>query len=282
MRCWRPRAAAGSVTLRRRCIPGALPEVWRQSAHFASFCDIASALSAATHSPTSVRGDVGLATSVHRALQPWLAGSQQCERAHCRCGDLWRRPGGRSARRRPRCAAPPRCLLRLLPACLPLQHGRPLPACLLLPTAAEPLTSSLRVVLLDPRPPAAVPRELPPVPDSRVAALNPASVDLLRSVGAWRTLAPAAAPFCDMQVLPGWAVGGWRWVPAAACCSPTQAIPRLCRCGTAAAAAATCAAMPPAWAPTSWVRPAGMGWEEEWEEWAHWTHSLEQCWWSLL
>lgn len=72
--------------------------------------------------------------------------------------------------------------------------------CPALLAAANPLTSSLSVVLLDPHPPAALPRELPPIPSSHVAALNPASVALLRSVGAWRALAPAAAPFCDMQV----------------------------------------------------------------------------------
>lgn len=46
---------------------------------------------------------------------------------------------------------------------------------------------------------------LSPHPDSRVSALNAASVRLLRSMGAWRALAPAGAPFADLQV---WAAAG--------------------------------------------------------------------------
>lgn len=57
------------------------------------------------------------------------------------------------------------------------------------------------MALLDKQPPSHMPAitDLPPAADLRVSTLTPASVVLLRSVGAWRTLAPAAAPFCDMQ-----------------------------------------------------------------------------------
>ncbi|PRW60660.1 mitochondrial succinate-fumarate transporter 1 isoform A [Chlorella sorokiniana] len=81
--------------------------------------------------------------------------------------------------------------------------GAALAACL----AANPLTKHLSVALLDKQPPVRMPAitDLPPHADLRVSTLTPASVALLRSVGAWRTLAPAAAPFCDMQV---WDSGG--------------------------------------------------------------------------
>ena len=74
----------------------------------------------------------------------------------------------------------------------------PHPAC----PATNPLTKHLSVALLDKQPPVRMPAitNLPPHADIRVSTLTPASVALLRSVGAWRTLAPAAAPFCDMQV----------------------------------------------------------------------------------
>lgn len=73
-----------------------------------------------------------------------------------------------------------------------------LPSC----PATNPLTKHLSVALLDKQPPVRMPAitNLPPHADIRVSTLTPASVALLRSVGAWRTLAPAAAPFCDMQV----------------------------------------------------------------------------------
>lgn len=76
----------------------------------------------------------------------------------------------------------------------------PLPWPLPNPPGSNALTKSLKVVLLDFQPPVNIPRELPPFADIRVSTLTPASVQLLRSVGAWRSLAPAAAPFCDMQV----------------------------------------------------------------------------------
>ena len=69
------------------------------------------------------------------------------------------------------------------------------------PAASNPLTNHLRVALLDRQPPTRMPpvAELPPHADIRVSTLTPASVALLRSVGAWRALAPATAPFVDMQ-----------------------------------------------------------------------------------
>ncbi|KAL4447475.1 hypothetical protein ABPG75_004694 [Micractinium tetrahymenae] len=71
--------------------------------------------------------------------------------------------------------------------------------------SCNPLTKSLRIALVDTCHPAAVPSELPPHSDPRVSALSPASIELLRTVGAWRALAPAAAPVCDVQV---WGSGG--------------------------------------------------------------------------
>lgn len=69
------------------------------------------------------------------------------------------------------------------------------------------------MALLDSQPPAALHSELPPHSDPRVSALSPASIELLRSVGAWRALAPAAAPVCDVQARAwgsGWRSGGGR------------------------------------------------------------------------
>lgn len=89
---------------------------------------------------------------------------------------------------------------------IPLSPGRPLP--LSTHAAANPLTSSLSVVLVDTQPPVALPFMdcLPQIPDgARSSTLTPSSISLLRAVGAWRALAPAAAPFCDMQV---WDSGG--------------------------------------------------------------------------
>ncbi|KAL4434610.1 hypothetical protein ABPG77_002733 [Micractinium sp. CCAP 211/92] len=71
--------------------------------------------------------------------------------------------------------------------------------------SCNPLTRSLRVALLDMCPPAALSSEPPPRPDPHVAALSPGSTELLRLVGAWRALGPAAAPVCDVQV---WGCGG--------------------------------------------------------------------------
>jgi hypothetical protein len=72
-------------------------------------------------------------------------------------------------------------------------------AAVLCPADANPLTRRLRLALLDRQPPQEVPSELPPAADLRVSTLTPSSVALLRSVGAWASLAPAAAPFCNMQ-----------------------------------------------------------------------------------
>lgn len=70
---------------------------------------------------------------------------------------------------------------------------------------ANPLTKHLHIALLDRQPPVALPDQLPLHADIRVSTLTPASIALLHSVGAWRSLAPAAAPFVDMQV---WDTGG--------------------------------------------------------------------------
>lgn len=66
---------------------------------------------------------------------------------------------------------------------------------------ANPLTKHLHIALLDRQPPVALPDQLPLHADIRVSTLTPASIALLHSVGAWRSLAPAAAPFVDMQVV---------------------------------------------------------------------------------
>lgn len=93
---------------------------------------------------------------------------------------------------------------RLAAAC-PLPSRCHFAPCIHHTPGANPLTASLSIALLGRQPPPALPgSELLPVPDLHMSLLTPASVSLLRRLGVWRSLAPAAAPVADMQVPCGW------------------------------------------------------------------------------
>ena len=79
---------------------------------------------------------------------------------------------------------------------------------------AGPRTAHLSVMLADraPPPPSAWLEALPPTPEARVSALTPASIALLREVGAWsRIEAARACPFSAMQVWDARAAGHVRY-----------------------------------------------------------------------
>ena len=67
-------------------------------------------------------------------------------------------------------------------------------------TGSHPMTSDLRVVVLDRGAPPDISAPLPAVPELRVSTITPASIQLFRDVGAWEDIEPRSAPFAHMQV----------------------------------------------------------------------------------
>ncbi|KAK9816974.1 hypothetical protein WJX72_007658 [[Myrmecia] bisecta] len=71
--------------------------------------------------------------------------------------------------------------------------------------SANRMTSQLRVALVDRQAPASTFKP-PPVPELRVSTVTPATIDVLRRIGAWEDLQPPrSAAFATMQV---WDYGG--------------------------------------------------------------------------
>lgn len=67
-------------------------------------------------------------------------------------------------------------------------------------SGSNPITTGLKVLVLDREGLAEVNSPLPEVPDLRVSTVTPASVQLFRDVGAWEDIEPRSAPFQSMQV----------------------------------------------------------------------------------